>query len=118
MTANGNGANGIHTIGTLNICNKSNVEIKNNKCSISSQWTKPGAFYMGGTESKIEDSTLVIQDNLGSGIYQKNKNGTLTIADNATVSIMKNKAEKLGFGGGIYVNGTRLLSVMLEKDGY
>ena len=114
VTANGNGANGIHTIGTLNIYNKSNVEIKNNKCSISSQWTKPGAFYMGGTESKIEDSTLVIQDNLGSGIYQKNKNGTLTIADNATVSIMKNKAEKLGFGGGIYVNGTANISKNVE----
>lgn len=114
VTANGNGANGIHTIGTLNICNKSNVEIKNNKCSISSQWTKPGAFYMGGTESKIEDSTLVIQDNLGSGIYQKNKNGTLTIADNATVSIMKNKAEKLGLGGGIYVNGTANISKNVE----
>lgn len=114
VTANGNGANGIHTIGTLNICNKSNVEIKNNKCSISSQWTKPGAFYMGGTESKIEDSTLVIQDNLGSGIYQKNKNGTLTIADNAAVSIMKNKAEKLGFGGGIYVNGTANISKNVE----
>ena len=114
VTANGNGANGIHTIGTLNICNKSNVEIKNNKCSISSQWAKPGAFYMGGTESKIEDSTLVIQDNLGSGIYQKNKNGTLTIADNATVSIMKNKAEKLGFGGGIYVNGTANISKNVE----
>ena len=114
VTANGNGANGIHTIGTLNICNNSNVEIKNNKCSISSQWTKPGAFYMGGTESKIEDSTLVIQDNLGSGIYQKNKNGTLTIADNATVSIMKNKAEKLGFGGGIYVNGTANISKNVE----
>lgn len=114
VTANGNGANGIHTIGTLNICNKSNVEIKNNKCSISSQWTKPGAFYMGGTESKIEDSTLVIQDNLGSGIYQENKNGTLTIADNATVSIMKNKAEKLGFGGGIYVNGTANISKNVE----
>lgn len=114
VTANGNGENGIHTIGTLNICNKSNVEIKNNKCSISSQWTKPGAFYMGGTESKIEDSTLVIQDNLGSGIYQKNKNGTLTIADNATVSIMKNKAEKLGFGGGIYVNGTANISKNVE----
>ena len=114
VTANGNGANGIHTIGTLNICNKSNVEIKNNKCSISNQWTKPGAFYMGGTESKIEDSTLVIQDNLGSGIYQENKNGTLTIADNATVSIMKNKAEKLGFGGGIYVNGTANISKNVE----
>lgn len=114
VTANGNGANGIHTIGTLNICNKSNVEIKNNKCSISSQWTIPGAFYMDGTESKIEDSTLVIQDNLGSGIYQKNKNGTLTIADNATVSIMKNKAEKLGFGGGIYVNGTANISKNVE----
>ena len=69
---------------------------------------------MGGTESKIEDSTLVIQDNLGSGIYQKNKNGTLTIADNATVSIMKNKAEKLGFGGGIYVNGTANISKNVE----
>ena len=114
VTANGNGANGIHTTGTLNICNKSNVEIKNNKCSISSKWTIPGAVYMAGTESKIEDSTLVIQDNLGSGIYQKNKNGTLTIADNATVSIMKNKAEKLGFGGGIYVNGTANISKNVE----
>ena len=114
VTANGNGANGIHTIGTLNICNKSNVEIKNNKCSISSQWTKPGAFYMGGTESKIEDSTLIIQDNFGSGIYQKNTKGTLTIADNATVNIMKNKAEKLGFGGGIYVNGTANISKNIE----
>ena len=114
VTANGNGANGIHTIGTLNICNKSNVEIKNNKCSISSQWAKPGAFYMGGTESKIEDSTLVIQDNLGSGIYQKNTKGTLTIADNATVNIMKNKAEMLGFGGGIYVNGTANISKNVE----
>ena len=114
VTANGNGANGIHTIGTLNICNQSNVEIKNNKCSISSKWTTPGAFYMGGTESKIEDSTLVIQDNLGSGIYQKNTKGTLTIADNATVNIMKNKAEKLGFGGGIYVNGTANISKNVE----
>ena len=114
VTANGNGANGIHTTGTLNICNKSNVEIKNNKCSISSKWTIPGAVQMGGRESKIEDSTLVIQDNLGSGIYQKDKNGTLTIADNATVSIMKNKAEKLGFGGGIYVNGTANISKNVE----
>lgn len=114
VTANGNGANGIHTTGTLNICNESNVEIKNNKCSISSKWTKPGAFYMGGTESKIEDSTLVIQDNLGSGIYQKDTKGTLTIADNATVNIMKNKAEMLGFGGGIYVNGTANISKNVE----
>lgn len=69
---------------------------------------------MGGTESKIEDSTLIIQDNFGSGIYQKNTKGTLTIADNATVNIMKNKAEKLGFGGGIYVNGTANISKNVE----
>ena len=105
VTASGNGANGIHATGELKISNGATVTVEDNDCSISSKWTIPGAFYMGGASSKIENSTVTIRNNRGSGIYQKSASGKLTIADSANVTVVCNTAEKLGYGGGIYVNG-------------
>lgn len=106
VSGSNNGANGIHVTGTLNIDNESTVDIKNNKCSICSKWTIPGAFYIAG-ESKIQNCTLNITGNNGSGIYQKGN--TLTIESSANVTIMHNFAEKLGYGGGININGSAIL---------
>ena len=102
VTACGNGANGIHVSGTLSIADGSDVTIQDNACSISSKWTIPGALYIAG-ESSIADSEVTITDNRGSGIYQKA--GTLTVSDSADMTVVRNTAEKLGYGGGIYVNG-------------
>ena len=107
VNANGNGANGIHVTGALDIDQKSVVTIEKNKCSISSKWTIPGALYIAG-QSRISDSTVTIQGNNGSGIYQKS--GSLTVEPSATLTIVKNTAEKLGLGGGVYVNGTMKLA--------
>ena len=109
VNACGNGGNGIHTTGDLKISNGATVTVEDNDCSISSKWTIPGAFHMGGASSKIENSTVTIQNNRGSGIYQKSATGKLTIADNAKVTVVCNTAEKLGYGGGIYVNGEATL---------
>ena len=107
VTANRNGANGIHTSGTLTIRNGSDVTITGNDCYISSQWTIPGALYVGGAgESTIENSSVTISGNYGSGIYQKDAGGTLTIADSAKVDVTANTAVKLGLGGGLYANGS------------
>ena len=110
VTATGNGANGIHTNSTLTIQNDSVVTIKDNDCSISSQWTIPGALYVGAGESVIKDSIVTIQNNSGSGIYQKAASASLTIEDSATVTVTNNTAVKLGLGGGIYVNGNASLA--------
>ena len=107
VNANNNGANGIHTTGVFSVINDSVVNIENNACSISSKWTIPGALYVAG-RGIIENSTVTIQNNKGSGIYQNS--GTLTIDDRSDVTIVKNTAEKLGIGGGINVNGTVILS--------
>ena len=106
VNANGNGANGIHVKGKLEITNNSTVTITENQCAICSQWTIPGALYIEGV-SKIEDSTVTITGNKGSGIYQKS--GTLTVDPSATLTITNNEAVKLGYGGGVYVNGTMSL---------
>lgn len=106
VTANGNGGNGIHTGSTLTIQNHAVVTVEGNACSISSKWTIPGAIHVGAGESVIEESTVTIQNNRGSGIYQKAADGSLTVRDSANVTIVKNIAENLGLGGGIYVNGT------------
>lgn len=106
VTANNNGANGIHVTGELKITNSSNVTIDGNRCTISSQWTFPGALYIAG-ESAISGSKVTITNNMGSGIYQKSK--TLTVDPSANLTIKNNKAEKLGYGGGIYANGTMTL---------
>ena len=104
VTASGNGANGLHTNSTLTI-DGSTVTVEGNKCSISSKWTIPGAVHIGGGESSITNgSTVTIKGNSGSGIYQKA--GSLKVDSSANVTIVENKAEKLGYGGGIYVNGT------------
>ena len=105
VTTCGNGGNGIHTNNVLTITNGSTVTVENNDCSISSQWTIPGAVHVGSGASTIENSTVTIRDNLGSGIYQKAKDGSLTIADTAKVTVCGNTASMLGYGGGIYVNG-------------
>lgn len=105
VTASGNGGNGLHTNSTLTI-DSSTVTVEGNKCSISSQWTIPGAVHIGGGESSITNSTVTIKGNSGSGIYQKAANGSLTVDRSANVTVVENKAEKLGYGGGIYVNGT------------
>ena len=109
VTANGNGGNGIHATGTTEFKNNSTVTVQNNKCSIISKWTMPGAIQLEG-DTTITGSKVVIQGNGGSGIYQKTKGKTLIIDPSADVTIVKNTAEKLGYGGGIYVNGTANLA--------
>ncbi|MDD7281411.1 MAG: hypothetical protein PUH10_05410 [Erysipelotrichaceae bacterium] len=107
VVARENGANGIHVSNNLLIDGGSQVEITGNRCSLSSKWTIPGALYINGP-STIQNCTLNITDNLGSGIYQKS--GTLTIADSASVNIIRNTATMLGLGGGININGTASIS--------
>lgn len=106
VNANGNDGNGIHVTGALKISNDSNVTISENQCTISSEWTFPGALYIAG-KSEIADSTVTITGNKGSGIYQKS--GTLTVDPSATLTITNNETEKLVYGGGVYVNGTMSL---------
>lgn len=102
VTANNNGANGIHVGSMLSVTNNSVVTIKENICGISSQWTIPGALYVAGEKSTIDEtSTVVIEDNKGSGILLKS--GALTVDEGADVSIMKNKAEMLKLGGGVHI---------------
>lgn len=102
VNANNNGANGIHVGGTLKVQNNSIVNIENNKCSISSKWTIPGALYVAGKDSIIDKTTkLTIQNNNGSGIYV-HKTGNLKLEAG---TIINNFAEKLQIGGGIHNAG-------------
>ena len=105
VTANGNGANGVHAGDTLIIKNEAVVEIKENNCSISSKWTIPGALYVAGAEgSNIDEtSTVTITENQGSGILLKD--GSLIIEEGAKLTVMNNTAEKLEYGGGANVRG-------------
>lgn len=114
VTTNRNGGNGIHTSGALTIQNGSNVTVTGNECTISSQWTIPGAVHIGSGDSSISGSTVVIADNNGSGLFQKAAAGTLTIDDSAAVTVTGNATAKCNtgisndaesFGGGIYANG-------------
>lgn len=111
VTASGNGANGIHTNNDLFIKNGSVVTVENNACSISSEWTIPGAIHVqdqSGTSSIDSTSTVTIRNNKGSGLLLKS--GTFTIENGATVSITNNEAQKLEYGGGINNRGTLVLS--------
>ena len=100
-----NGGNGIHATGTLCIEEKANVDVLDNKCTISSKWTIPGALYVAGENSKIDSTSKVtIKDNSGSGILIKS--GDLTIDNGAEVTITNNSAEKLCCGGGVNVYGS------------
>ena len=105
VTANGNGANGVHAGDTLIIKNNAVVEIKKNNCSISSQWTIPGALYVAGAEGSNIDKTsaVTITENKGSGILLKG--GSLIIEEGAKFTVMNNTAEKLEYGGGANVRG-------------
>lgn len=111
VNGNNNGANGIHAGSILTVKNHSKVTATGNKCSISSQWTIPGAVYVAnavGNESTIDKTSKVtIEDNQGSGILLKS--GTLKVEEGADLSIMRNKAEKLELGGGVHaMAGTSL----------
>ena len=105
VTANGNGANGVHAGDTLIIKNNAVVEIKKNNCSISSKWTIPGALYVAGAEGSNIDKTsaVTITENKGSGILLKG--GSLIIEEGAKLTVMNNTAEKLEYGGGANVRG-------------
>lgn len=105
VTSNKNGANGITVSGKMEIKNKSKVEVAENKCSISSKWTYPGALVVksGGTIDKTCDVRIV--NNQGSGICVLG--GTFTM-DAGVVS--KNVAEKLTIGGGVYNKGTFIMN--------
>lgn len=115
VNANNNGANGIHVGDTLKIQNTSIVNIENNKCSISSKWTMPGALYVAGKNSIIDKTTkLTIQNNNGSGIYV-HKTGDLKLE---TGTIINNFAEKLQIGGGIHNAGNLIIddSVIINNN--
>ena len=115
VNANNNGANGIHVGDTLKIQNNSIVNIENNKCSISSKWTMPGALYVAGKNSIIDKTTkLTIQNNNGSGIYV-HKTGDLKLE---TGTIINNFAEKLQIGGGIHNAGNLIIddSVIINNN--
>lgn len=110
VTANGNGANGVHAGDTLIIRNNAVVEIKKNNCSISSQWTIPGALYVAGADGSNIDKTsgVTITENKGSGILLI-KGGSLIIEEGAKLTVMNNTAEKLEYGGGANVRGNLTL---------
>lgn len=115
VNANNNGANGIHVKSTLKVQNNSIVNIENNKCSISSQWTIPGALYVAGKDSIIDKTTkLTIQNNNGSGIYV-HKTGDLKLEAG---TIINNFAEKLQIGGGIHNTGNLTIddSVIINNN--
>ena len=110
VTATGNGGNGIHTNNDLYITNHSIVTVENNDCSISSQWTIPGAIHIQDQSgNSVIDGTshVTIKNNSGSGILLKQ--GTLTVQDGADITITNNEAQKLGYGGGINNRGTLVL---------
>lgn len=107
--------NGIHVGGTLKVQNNSIVNIENNKCSISSKWTIPGALYVAGKDSIIDKTTkLTIQNNNGSGIYV-HKTGDLKLEAG---TIINNFAEKLQIGGGIHNAGNLTIddSVIINNN--
>lgn len=115
VNANNNGANGIHVSNTLKVQNNSIVNIENNKCSISSKWTIPGALYVAGKDSIIDKTTkLTIQNNNGSGIYV-HKTGDLKLEAG---TIINNFAEKLQIGGGIHNTGNLTIddSVIINNN--
>lgn len=115
VNANNNGANGIHVASTLKVQNNSIVNIENNKCSLSSQWTIPGALYVAGKDSIIDKTTkLTIQNNNGSGIYV-HKTGDLKLEAG---TIINNFAEKLQIGGGIHNTGNLTIddSVIINNN--
>lgn len=115
VNANNNGANGIHVANTLKVQNNSIVNIENNKCSLSSQWTIPGALYVAGKDSIIDKTTkLTIQNNNGSGIYV-HKTGDLKLEAG---TIINNFAEKLQIGGGIHNTGNLTIddSVIINNN--
>lgn len=115
VNANNNGANGIHVGNTLKVQNNSIVNIENNKCSISSKWTIPGALYVAGKDSIIDKTTkLTIQNNNGSGIYV-HKTGNLKLEAG---TIINNFAEKLQIGGGIHNAGNLTIddSVIINNN--
>lgn len=106
VNAIGNGANGIHATDTLEIKNHSTVFVRENRCAISSKWTIPGAVYVGGNGSSIDDTcTVEITDNKGSGIYVK-ENASL---DMKVGTVVRNTAVKLEQGGGINNHGVVIL---------
>lgn len=111
-----NGGNGVHVNGLLDVRNSSTIIIEENECAISSKWTFPGALLLTSNNTHDIDSTSIvtIKNNYGSGISLVN--GSLNIADGATVTITDNIAYKLGFGGGIYIaNGKEaILSSNIE----
>jgi hypothetical protein len=109
VTANGNGANGVHAGNTLIIKNNAVVEIKKNGCRISSDWTIPGALYVYGAEGSNIDKTsaVTITENKGSGILLKG--GSLNIEEGAKLTVMNNTAERLEYGGGVNVRGNLTL---------
>ena len=110
VTANSNGGNGIHVGGKLEVTNNSTVTIANNDCHISSQWTFPGALYIGGNGIIDNTTNLTINNNNGSGIYIKER-AELTLE---TGLITKNIAVILGQGGGINNHGTIKISEGVE----
>ena len=110
VTANNNGGNGIHVGGKLEVTNNSTVTITNNDCHISSEWTIPGALYIGGNGIIDNTTNLTINNNNGSGIYIKER-AELTLE---TGLITKNIAAILGKGGGINNHGTINISEGVE----
>ena len=109
VTANGNGANGVHAGNTLIIKNNAVVEIKKNGCRIISKYTIPGALYVYGAEGSNIDKTsaVTITENKGSGILLKG--GSLNIEEGAKLTVMNNTAERLEYGGGVNVRGNLTL---------
>ena len=110
VTCNNNGANGIHTNNDMRILNHSDVTIKGNQCGTSSAWTIPAALHVAdqsGISCIDSTSTVTIQENLGSGILLKS--GKLTVEDGAKITVTNNKAEMLGYGGGINNRGIIVL---------
>ena len=110
VTCNNNGANGIHTNNDMRILNHSDVTIKGNQCGTSSAWTIPAALHVADqTDISCIDSTstVTIQENLGSGILLKS--GKLAVEYGAKITITNNKAEMLGYGGGINNRGIIIL---------
>ena len=120
VIATGNGANGVHTNNVLTIKNNAVVTISENDCSVSSQWTIPGAMHLGSGNSTIDGtSTVTITNNDGAGLFLKED--SLTIAEGANITITNNTtnlnntdvdgsgALNAANGGGINNRGTIVL---------
>ena len=116
LSANENGANGIHVTVKLEVVDSA-INVKNNTVGIASQWTKPGALYLADGANTVTKSILTLTGNQGPALHLNA--GSLTIDQASDVTIRDNRSEDPSEnpseafapyrrGAGVYVGGGTL----------